>query len=259
MDLATIVGLVLAAGCLLFAAFSSGASPSSFVDVSALVVVVGGTIGAVLIAQPLRSLKAWRETLAPAFRPRPTDVQALARRIVRLAEVARREGLLSIDRRLRSDDHPSLILGMQMAVDGIAAETIEDVLRADIETAARRQAGNRGLWEQIGRLTPAFGMIGTLLGLIIMLGDMTDPTTIGPGMAVALLTTLYGTVVANCLALPLADKLAGVHRQELLARELILRGVLAIHNGDHPRVIEKRLGVFLPRSTVEPERPRLAA
>ncbi|MBX7167706.1 MAG: MotA/TolQ/ExbB proton channel family protein [Pirellulales bacterium] len=246
MDLATLAGLIVAAGCLLYAVVMAGASPLSFFHTSSLLVVCGGTAGALLIAHPLRQLRGWRAAVGPAFRPRPPDLEALAERIVRLAESARREGLLQLEERLLDDDHPTLQLGVRLAIDGTPTEVLEDIVRTECETAGRQQLATRSMLEQIGRMTPAFGLVGTLLGLIIMLGKMSDPTAVGPGMAVALMTTLYGTLVANCLALPLAEKLTHVHRQEQLARELILRGVLALHAGEHPRVIEQRLCAFLP-------------
>jgi chemotaxis protein MotA len=159
--------------------------------------------------------------------------------------VARRDGLLALDNRLGEVSHPFIKLGVQMAVDGTRPEVIEDLLRTEIDAVATRHSLGKGLVDQIGKFAPAFGMIGTLLGLVMMLNNMSDPSTIGAGMAVALLTTLYGAVLANMFCLPVSEKLAYYNRQEILSLELIVKGVLAIQSGENPRIIEQKLSIVL--------------
>jgi chemotaxis protein MotA len=137
-----------------------------------------------------------------------------------------------------------------MAVDGTRRDVIEEILRNEIEAVSHRHALGKAVIDQIGRCAPAFGMIGTLLGLIMMLHNMNDPSSIGAGMAVALLTTLYGAVLSNLLCLPVSEKLAYYHREELHAMELIVKGVLAIQSGESPRLIDQKL-----RSVLHPDRP----
>ena len=139
-------------------------------------------------------------------------------------------------------------MGIQMAVDGSDGDLIETVMRTEMTAMAARHKTGKGLLETLGRYAPAMGMIGTLLGLIIMLGNMDDPAAIGPGMAVALLTTLYGAVMSNLYALPFADKLSFYSRQEMQIREVIVQGILSIQNGDNPRVVEQKLCTYLPAS-----------
>lgn len=247
MDIASIVGLVLA--CVMIAAsilMSPGASFSAFVDYPSIMVVVGGGFAAALICFPLRRFLLLPAVVTKVFRNRSDNLPELIATIVRLSETARRDGLLALDERLAEIEHPFIALGLQMAIDGTQAEVIEDVLRTEMETLAARHHDAKAVLDQLGRFAPAFGMIGTLLGLVIMLGNMDDPASIGPGMAVALLTTLYGAVLANVVFLPMSEKLALLSRQESRNREIMLRGILAIQSGDHPRIVEQRLRAYLP-------------
>ena len=142
-----------------------------------------------------------------------------------------------------------------MAVDGTRAEVIEEVMRTEMDCTAMRHSLGKSLLDQVGKYGPAFGMIGTLLGLVIMLGNMSDPNAIGPGMAVALLTTLYGAILANAVFGPFAEKLNYLNKQELLAMDIIVRGIMGIQSGDNPRVIQQKLLSFLPPK----QRPKEAA
>ena len=208
--------------------------------------VVGGTAGAVLICFPLKTvLKSPQVLLKPVFNKAPNPSEII-RQLVSLAETARRDGLLALEARLVEIDDSFTRLGVQMAIDGTRAEVIEDVLRTEIETMSLRHKEGKGLIDQVGKYAPAFGMIGTLLGLIIMLGNMSDPASIGGGMAVALMTTLYGSVIANASFLPLSEKLAYISKQEIIAREITVRGIMAIQSGENPRIIEQKLNTFLP-------------
>jgi chemotaxis protein MotA len=246
MDLATLLGLTLALAMIATSIVMGGGNWGAFCDSTSLLVVLGGTLGAVLTCFPLKTLLRTPRIIAKAMFHSPPDSTALVQQIVVLADAARRDGLLSLDARLKSIDDPFTRLGVQMAVDGTRAEVIEEVLRTEIEAMAARHKEGKGVLDQLGRYAPAFGMIGTLLGLIIMLGHMSDPSSIGSGMAVALVTTLYGAVLSYAWFLPMAEKLAFFSKQEIVARELILRGILAIQSGENPRVIKQKLNTFLP-------------
>jgi chemotaxis protein MotA len=141
---------------------------------------------------------------------------------------------------------PFMVSGIQMAVDGTDPELIEAIMIGDLEAIEGRHFEGKALFETVGRFAPAFGMIGTLIGLVILLKNMEDPSTIGPAMAIALLTTLYGALVANVVALPLADKLARRSREEMLLKMIIVKGVMSIQSGDNPRIVEQKLKTFLP-------------
>ena len=146
-----------------------------------------------------------------------------------------------------------------MAVDGTRPEVMEDVLRTEMEAVSARHRTGKLIFDQIGKFAPAFGMIGTLVGLIIMLGNMSDPNAIGPGMAVALLTTLYGAIVANVVALPIAEKLGYLSQQEQIRMEIVVRGIMAIQAGENPRVIEQKLRTFVPPKLREQKEDKKAA
>jgi chemotaxis protein MotA len=133
-----------------------------------------------------------------------------------------------------------------MAVDGTRPEVIEDIMRTEVDAITARHRDGKSVIDQMGRFAPAFGMIGTLMGLIMMLGNMSDPSGIGAGMAVALITTLYGAIISNGLFLPFAEKLAYLHKQEMLSLEIVIRGIMAIQSGENPRIVEQKLNTFLP-------------
>lgn len=246
MDIASILGVVIVVLSLAYAAAAGGGDWRAYVDLPALACVVGGTSAAVLICFPLQSFFGLGRAVRKAFFNRPPNVARIVDTLVLLAETARRDGLLALELMPRKSDPPFLVLGVQLAVDGTRPEIIEDVLRTEMQTVAARHAAEKGLLDQLGRYAPAFGMIGTLLGLVMMLGNMSDPAAIGPGMAVALLTTLYGALLSYALFLPCAEKLNFLNKQELMAMEIVVRGILAIQTGDHPRLVRLKLRMFVP-------------
>lgn len=246
MDIASILGLAIALIMMACAIVFSGGTFASFWDSAAIMTVIGGTLGAVLLCFSLRNVLNLPRVMLKVFFNKPVNQTQLVRQLVTLSEIARREGLLALESRLGEVEHPFIRLGIQMAVDGTRPDVIEDVMKTDMDSVRERHKDGKSVIDQIGRFGPAFGMIGTLLGLIIMLGNMADPSAIGSGMAVALITTLYGAVLSNVMFLPMSEKLAALTRQEMIGRELILRGVLAIQAGENPRVIEQKLSTFLP-------------
>lgn len=247
MDIATAIGLGL--GVLLLVTsilMAEGASFAAFIDYPSMMVVIGGAISATLICFPLRQVLTLAGVARQVFFNKPVNIPELIELIVSLADTARRDGLLALEARLKEIDNPFVVTGIQMAVDGTRQEVIEDILRTEIDAVATRHRNGKALFDQLGKFAPAFGMIGTLMGLIIMLGNMSDPSSIGSGMAVALITTLYGAIVSNMIFLPMAEKLNILSKQELLAMEIALRGILSIQSGDNPRVIQQKLSTFVP-------------
>jgi chemotaxis protein MotA len=247
MDIATVIGLVAGTAMLLLAILiAPGSSLGAFVDYPSLMVVGGGGICAIFIAFPLKSILSVTGVVKCVFLNKPPEISALISTIVSLAETARRDGLLALEAKMEEIADPFIVLGIQMSVDGTQPEIIEDILRTELDAVATRHRDGKGLLDQLGRFAPAFGMIGTLMGLIIMLGNMSDPSSIGSGMAVALITTLYGAIVSNVFFLPFAEKLGFINKQELLAMEIVVRGIMGIQSGDNPRVIEQKLNTFIP-------------
>jgi chemotaxis protein MotA len=251
MDIASILGIAVLVGSLVAAASAGGGHWTAFVDAPALACVLGGTSAAVLICFPLRTIRGLGRALRKVVFYRPPDVADLVEALVALAETARRDGLLAMETNVAGLRHPFLTLGVHLTVDGTRPEIIDDVLRSEMRAVAARQAAEKNLLEQFGRYAPAYGMIGTLLGLVMMLGNMSDPASIGPGMAVALLTTLYGALLAYAVFLPCAEKLGFLNKQELAAMDVIARGILAIQTGDHPRLVRQKLRMFLPHEEAD--------
>jgi chemotaxis protein MotA len=246
MDIATIIGVLLAAFCIYFSIYVGGASLMTFYDLASIFCVIGGGLAAVIICFPMKTLFAFPMVSLKVVLNKQENLLEVITTLVGLAETARRDGLLALEGRLPEIKFPLIRSGLQMAVDGSDAGTIESVLRSEIEATSRRHKDGKALMDQLGKYAPAYGMIGTLLGLVMMLSNMSDPSSIGAGMAVALLTTLYGAVVSNVFCLPAAEKLGYISKQEMIARELMIRGILAIQSGESPRALEQRLMTFVP-------------
>jgi chemotaxis protein MotA len=248
MDLATLIGLVGALG-VIGAAIVVGGEPGSFFDVPSILIVVGGTFMAVLIKFPLAQFLGAFKAAGRAFRYRSDDPRKLIEQTVELAQVARKEGLLALES--YEVDNPFLQQGIQLVADGHEPELVRKVLGQEIDLTIDRNEKGENVFRAIGDVAPAMGMIGTLIGLVQMLSNMDDPKKIGPAMAIALLTTLYGAVIANAIAIPIADKLANRTAEERLNRTLILEGLLSIQEGLNPRVIEELLKTYLPSNQRE--------
>ncbi|NUQ61003.1 MAG: MotA/TolQ/ExbB proton channel family protein [Pirellulales bacterium] len=247
MDIATVVGTLLGFAFMAIAILiSPGASFGAFLDYPSIMVVIGGAMASVLICFPLRTFFNAPRVLKVVFFNRQPNTRELIEQLVSLAETARRDGLLALESRLEDISNPFIVLGIQMAVDGTRPEVIEDIMRTEIDAVAARHRTGKNLIDQLGKFGPAYGMIGTLLGLILMLGQLDDPDALGPGMAVALITTLYGAILSNSLLLPYSEKLAHLNKEELAAMEIVVRGILGIQSGENPRVIEQKLNTFIP-------------
>lgn len=260
MDITTIIGIVLGF-LLLLIAMLMGGSFGAYVDVPSLVIVVGGCTAALLTAFPLASLLKLPKVVIKTIKPTGGDAEKLITQLVGFAEIARRDGILALEGMTEEMQDDLLVLGIKMAVDGTDPELIEQIMDADVENMMTRHSVGKGLCDAMGRYAPAFGMIGTLIGLVAMLANMSDPSAIGAGMAAALLTTMYGAVLANVLFLPMADKLALRSEEEVLIKSIIIKGVMSIQSGDNPRVVEQKLRTFLPPSqrSTDDEDQRAAA
>ena len=254
MDTATIIGLLLAFGMMYASVIMGGGQLSSFWDTASVLMVFGGTTGAIMMAFPLKVLLKAPKSMLKLVLNKSDNPKDTIKLIVSLAETARKDGLLALESRIEEIKNPFVKLGIQMAVDGTRPEVIEDVLRTDMESMSLRHKEGKSVVDQVGRFGPAFGMIGTLLGLIIMLGNMSDPSKIGAGMAVALITTLYGAILSNALFLPFAEKLGYCSKQEIIGREIAIRGIMALQSGENPRLIDQKLRTWLAPKLRTPEK-----
>ncbi|CAD76169.1 MULTISPECIES: motility protein A [Rhodopirellula] len=246
MDIASLLGLIFAIGLILVSILLGNAPFSAFIDIPSGLVVVGGAFAAALICFPMGSILKSPIIALKVILNKGEDRLALIKSIVELAEIARRDGLLALESKIGEINNSLVKTGLQMAVDGTAPEIVEEVLRTEVAGMAMRHREGKSIMDQLGRFAPAYGMIGTLMGLIMMLQDMSDPSGIGAGMAVALITTLYGAIVANVFFSPFAEKLGLMSRNEQLSMEIAIRGVMAIQSGESPRAIDQKLQTYLP-------------
>jgi chemotaxis protein MotA len=246
MDIASVIGVILVVVLIIGSILVGGGSFMAFVDIPSILVVIGGCIAAVLVCFPLKSFLGMPRIVKIVFFNKQISIPALIQQLVSLAETARRDGLLALEGRLEEVDNNFIKLGIQMAVDGTRPEVIEDIMRTEVDAISARHRDGKATVDQMGRFAPAFGMIGTLMGLIMMLGNMSDPSGIGAGMAVALITTLYGAILSNGMFLPFSEKLSYLHKQEMQSLEIVIRGIMAIQSGENPRVVEQKLNTFLP-------------
>ncbi|MEC9379546.1 MAG: motility protein A [Candidatus Latescibacterota bacterium] len=242
MDIATIVGFIAAVTCLMV---GIGSNLPSMIDPPSMIIVVGGTLAATLIANPLQDVIGLIGVIKCAVLtnvPMPTEI---IERIVGFAETARREGILSLEAAIEEGDDPFLSTGVRLAVDGTEPDLIMDILETELQFVEERHKEGQEIIANMGNAAPAFGMIGTLIGLVIMLKNMDDPAAIGPGMAIALLTTMYGAILANIIFGPISAKLKRYSSKEVLAKRMIIEGIMSIQSGDNPRIVEHKLSVFL--------------
>jgi chemotaxis protein MotA len=245
MDLATLLGMIGAMAVIVAAILTGGSAPI-FVNVPSILIVIGGTVLVVMIKFSLSQFLGAFKVAGRAFSSKEADPEKLIEDIVSLANVARKEGLLALEKTEISE--PFLKEGVRMLIDGSSQEVVQNVLHKDMMQTIDRHSWGEKVFRATGDVAPAMGMIGTLIGLVQMLSNMSDPKAIGPAMAVALLTTLYGAVLANMIALPIADKLNLRKSNEKMIHSMCIDGVLAIQAGQNPRIIESMLKAYLDPS-----------
>lgn len=244
MDLATVLGIIIAFGAL-FGPILMAGTLGLYLHVPSFLIVVVGAIGATLASYSLSdSLNLFSVTKNAIF-TKSLDLGRVIDNIVDLGEKARREGILALEREMGRIDDPFMKKAIQLAVDGNEPEVIETVMQTEIENLEARHKVGRSMYDALANYGPAYGMAATVIGLIAMLEALDDPSNIGAGMALALITTFYGSVLANAIAIPLSTKLALRSKEEVLVKNMILFGVLSIHSGDNPRVTRDKLETFV--------------
>lgn len=243
MDLATVIGLVCALFLIVF-----GIKPQNlpaFIDLPSVYITLGGAVSATIMAFPAAKLVTAFGVVKNAFFVKIETPVEIIKQLVEFAEQARREGILTLEARAAEIKDEFLKKGIQLAVDGTESELIKDILSTEIAFTESRHEEGAKIFDFLGSMGPSFGMIGTLVGLVLMLGNMSNVESIGPNMAVALITTLYGSILANVFCLPIVEKLRGYSRKEILIKELMLEGIMSLQSGDNPRIVEQKLTAFL--------------
>ncbi len=247
MDLGTVIGIVLILG-LLFSAMAMGVGVGAYIDVPSALIVIGGSIGALLISFKMETMKQFMKIFMVAIKPPQEDKAELIKKLVEFATSARRDGILSLEAAANQEENEFLKKGLSMAVDGNEPDTIRELLEIEMDQTSSRHKIHASVFDQWAGLAGAMGMIGTLIGLVAMLLNMADPSAIGPSMAVALLTTMYGAMIGNIFGTPIANILNIRNDEEGLVKEMILEGIMSIQAGDNPRTLEGKLLSFLPPS-----------
>lgn len=246
-DILTPIGITLGLIMIIFGIISSGGTSGfvSFIQIASIIIVIGGLIAALLINFNLDQIKLTGSVLKETFNRNEQNLGDLIKLFERLSERARREGLLALENELEGVEDPFIKKGVLLAIDGIEPEVINDIMNAEITAMEDRHLKGRIILEKAGEYAPAWGMIGTLIGLVLMLNNLTDPTTLGPNMAVALLTTFYGSVLANLVFIPMAGKLEIKTDEEVFIKQIIIEGVIGVQSGQNPRILKEKLSAFL--------------
>lgn len=244
MDLASLFGVVVGVTLLFWAIFLGG-SITAFWNAPSLMITLGGTLAATMIAFPFSHVVSVFRVVKNVFIKQQRSPGEVIDTLVRFAEKARREGLLALEDEAENLDDEFLKKGIHLVVDGTDPDLIRSILDTELTFLEERHKIGQSLFQTMGALAPAFGLTGTLIGLIQMLKNMSRPDMIGPGLAVALITTFYGVVLANLVFLPIAGKLRVRSADEVLMKQVMVEGILSIQAGDNPRIVEEKLKAFL--------------
>jgi len=243
VDIATLIGILMAFGLV---GFAIGGGLPSFIDPPSIMIVIGGTIGVVLVSYPLADVLKLIGISLKTFMYKMGSPKDTITELVELSQVVRKEGILALESKMGDISNPFMAKGLQMAIDGQEPGEIEDILYMEMDKLSARHAKGADIMAQVGTMAPAMGMIGTLVGLVLMLQNMSDPSSIGPSMSIALLTTFYGALIANIIALPMSAKLKSRSKDEVMLHEIILTGIQSLVAGENPRVMEQKLLGYLP-------------
>jgi len=252
MDIATIIGILSGIG-LVIGSILMNSGLDIFIDIPSLMIVIGGTIAATLINYPIKEFLKVMGLFVKVFVSKTENPGQVVDKIVDLGNVAKKEGLLALEKSLKEEKDEFLTKALQMTVDGLPVEVMEAQLRQEISVNRSKHKVGWEIMGAMGTYCPAFGMVGTLIGLIQMLADLSDPGTIGPKMAVAMITTFYGALFANLIFLPMSGKLQRRSATETTHKSLLFEGVLGIRNGENPKVMRERLMIYVEENNKKPK------
>ncbi|MCL6547790.1 MAG: flagellar motor protein [Alicyclobacillus sp.] len=256
MDFATIGGVVLAFGSLIVGFIMDGGSISALFKLNALILILGGTLGATLASATVRDFLSFGKYIRKALFHRAADPLDVIARLVDLATVARREGILALEERIEQFDDEFLKNGVQLVVDGVDPELVKAMLETELGYIEERHHAAARLFEVAGGYAPTMGIIGTVMGLVHVLGNLQNVDELGPQIATAFTATLYGVVTANVIWIPIANKLKRRNAEEMLLREIMIEGVLSIQAGENPKILDRKLKAFLAPGMRERKAPR---
>ena len=248
MDIASLIGVVVCIVLVVWAIISGDqgvAALGNFADFQSVLITLGGAFCSVMAGTSMKGFLAGLKSIVLVFKTPSLNTTAIIQKIIDLSNVARKEGLLSLEEAAGELDDAFLQKGIMLIVDGTDPDLVRAILETELISVEGRHKENIKFWDDVASMGPAWGMIGTLVGLINMLQNMDDAASIGPNMSVALITTLYGSMLANWIATPVASKLKTNNEAEMMVKEIIIEGLLSIQAGENPRVIEEKLKSFL--------------
>ncbi len=249
MDKTTVIGLGAGVACIAISILLSG-DLGAFYDLPSIFVVVGGTIASTVVSYPGKMLRSLKTVYTMAFKEKRIDLYEDIEMIIKIANVARREGLLALEDAVDEVENPFLQKGIMLIVDGADGELVKSIMETEIAFIQERHTQGQNIINSMAAYAPAYGMIGTLIGLILMLKNLSDTEALGPNMAVALVTTFYGIVLANLVFTPISKKLKVLSDNEALQKELYMEGLLSIQDGENPRIIKDKLSAFISRHEI---------
>ena len=248
MDIATIIGIVLALGSILGGQILEGGHPDSIIQLTAFVIVMGGTLGAICVQNPLSVVLKGVSLLKLGIKDPKHDNKGIITTIIDLANVSRKQGLLALEGKLKDIHDPFFRKGVQLIVDGTDPKAVHAILEIDVECQEEEGLKAAKVWEAAGGYAPTIGIIGAVLGLIHVMENLADPSKLGSGIAVAFVATVYGVGSANLFFLPLASKLKFKLKEEAASRVMIIMGLVGLAEGENPRLLQEKLEGYLPES-----------
>ncbi|MDY0042447.1 MAG: motility protein A, partial [Desulforhabdus sp.] len=242
---------IVSAFALVLISISLGSGLSLFFNIPSIMIVVGGTLGATMVNYPLKDVLGVFKIIKNVFFTKVWSADQVIDKFIEFSNISRKEGMLALEGHIDELQDNFFSKGLQLSIDGMQPEAIREIMEIEIDYLQERHRSGAEILDTMAAFFPAMGMIGTLIGLVQMLQTMDDPSTIGPAMAVALLTTFYGAVAANLVCLPMAGKLRKRSKEESLIKEMVISGIVAIANGENPRIIEQKLHSFIPPDSRE--------
>lgn len=248
VDIASIIGIVIGIILIIYGIITGDKGAAAlwdFIDRQSAVITFGGAFCSVMTSYAMPDFIAGLKSISLIFKAPTQNVPEIIAKIIELSNVARKEGLLSLEEAAGELDDPFLKKGILLIVDGTDPELVRAIMETEITSVEERHKNKINFWQDVASMGPAWGMIGTLIGLINMLQELDDPSAIGPNMAIALITTLYGSMLANWIAIPTSNKLKAKNAAEIQVKEIMVEGLLSIQAGENPRVIEEKLKSFL--------------
>ena len=249
MDLGTLIGFIVGAvfilGTVVISAEFDIDSMLGFLSLASFMLVFGGVTTSTFLAYPFSTTLAALKSIGKVFKPPNVDPAAAIAKIIELANQARKEGILALEESAQAMDDKFMQKGIMLIVDGTDPELVRSILETELSYIESRHGQTRSVWEFMASMGPAWGMMGTLIALIVMLQNLSDPDSLGPAMAVAIITTFYGSLIANYISLPVASKMKYFSGAEILMKEVLIEGMLSIQAGENPRIIEEKLKAFL--------------